>query len=431
MNYQNTIKFIEEQDWKGSVLGLDRMIELMDKLNNPQDKLKFIHVAGTNGKGSCCATLSSILMNAGYKVGTYTSPHLIKYEERFVINGKEISEDDLCRVAAKVKKAAEKMNDKPTVFEVVTAIGFEYFYEQKCDVVVLEVGMGGRLDATNIIKNPLLCVIMNIGLEHTEILGKTLSKIAYEKAGIIKEKSDVVAYDNEKAVLNTFKKVSKERNANLIISDFSKLRIKKEGLTSQIFSYKNYKDIEIALLGKHQFNNACVVLDCVDVLKSKGYKISLKNIKDGFKKTNWDARLSLLCKKPLFILDGAHNPQCAEALKESLPKLLGKKKAVILCGMLADKDYKKVMDMIIPFAKEFVCLTPFSSRALEAKDLAKVLQKKGQKATAVENVQEGIELALNKAHKNGVVLAFGSLYLAGFIAETFPKAYRNYSIEKN
>lgn len=426
MNYQNTIKFIEEQDWKGSVLGLDRMIELMNKLNNPQDKLKFIHVAGTNGKGSCCATLSSILMKAGYKVGTYTSPHLIKYEERFVINGKEISEDDLCRVAAKVKKAAEKMNDKPTVFEVVTAIGFEYFYEQKCDVVVLEVGMGGRLDATNIIKNPLLCVIMNIGLEHTEILGKTLSKIAYEKAGIIKDNSDVVVYDNSKQVIQTIKKVAKQRNANLHLSNFNELVIKEEGMIKQVFDYKNYKNIEISLLGKHQFNNAAVVLECIEVLKSKGYKISETDIKKGLLKTKWDARLSILCKEPLFILDGAHNPQCAESLRDSLPKILKNKKAIVLCGMLADKDYSAVMDMMIPFAKEFVCLTPFSNRALPAKELANVLKGKGQKAVAVDSVEEGIEICLKKANSKGVVLAFGSLYLAGFIEEKFPKVYKKW-----
>lgn len=426
MNYQEMMEYITHTDWKGSSLGLNRMKEIMKGLRNPQDKIHVIHVAGTNGKGSCCAMLHSILKEAGYKVGLFTSPHLIDYEERFIINDEKISRKDFIKVASKVKKVTESMKDQPTEFEILTAIGYEYFYEKKVDVAIMEVGLGGRLDATNVVLSPDLCVLMNIGLEHTEILGDTLSKIAYEKAGIIKEHSKVVAYDNKKEVIDTFKIVAKEKNAELTVADFKEVKIIKEGLNGQIFDYKKYKNIEISLLGKHQFYNAATVIEAIEVLKKNGYKINTKNLRKGLKNTVWDARLSLLSKEPLFILDGGHNPQCAEALKASLPKLLNSKKAVILCGMLKDKDYNAVMDMMIPFAKEFVCLTPFSNRALNAKDLANVLKNKGQKATFADTVEEGIRIALDQAGEKGIVIAFGSLYLAGYIAEKFPMVFQEW-----
>ena len=426
MNYSETMKYITSTDWKGSSLGLDRMATIMKGLHNPQDKIHTIHVAGTNGKGSCCAMLSSVLKQAGYKVGMYTSPHLIDYEERFIIDGKQITKNDFCKVAAKVKKVTDKMSNQPTEFEILTSMCYEYFYEQKVDVAIMEVGLGGRLDATNVISKPDLSIIMNIGLEHTEILGDTLAKIAYEKAGIIKDGCDVVAYNNCKEITDVFKSVSKQRNAKLTLNDPKKIKILAEGLDKQEFNYKNYNNLQLSLLGKHQFNNASVVIEAVEVLKKKGYKINKKSIRNGLRNTNWDARLSVLNDKPLFILDGAHNPQCAEALQASLPKILKRKKAIILCGMLADKDYRLVMDMMIPFAKEFVCLTPFSNRALPAKDLAKVLRKKGQIATPCETVEEGIRLALDKAGEDGIIVAFGSLYLAGYVEEKFNGVYTSW-----
>lgn len=424
MNYQETISFIENTENQKRQKDNKRMETLMSALGNPQDKLHFIHVGGTNGKGSCVASLTSILKEAGYKVGMYTSPHLIKYEERMMVDGKCISRKKLIELASKLKETIEALNIKPTVFEKLTAIGFMYFLEKKCDVVVLEVGLGGRLDATNIIKNPDLCVLMNIGLEHTEVLGDTIEKIAKEKAGIIKRNCDVVAYRSNIKAIKVFKEVVKTKHANLRIVDFNKITIKKEGLNGQAFDYDDLKNIKLSLLGTHQFYNASTIIEACKVLKQKGYKLTNKNIKDGLKNTVWDARLSILNRKPLFILDGAHNPQCAEALKASLPKLLGNKKAIILCGMLKDKDYSSVMKMMIPFAKEFICLTPLSNRALSGKDLANYLIKKKQIASSVNTIDDGIKLALNKAKANDVIIAFGSLYLAGYIAERFDIVYK-------
>lgn len=426
MNKIEAMEFVTSTDWKGSSLGLERMRKIMDKLGNPQNDIHTIHVAGTNGKGSCCASLKFILMDAGYKVGMYTSPHLIDYEERFIIDDKMISEEDFCEAAEMVKKATSRMKDRPTEFEILTAMCFVYFKKMKVDVAIMEVGLGGRLDATNVIAKPDLEIIMNIGLEHTQILGDTLEKIAYEKAGIIKEDSDVVVYDNCKEVLDVFREAAKQRNARLKIADFSKIDIISEGIDRQCFSYGKYKNLKLNLLGKHQFCNAATVIEAIKVLNGKGYKISSKNIRNGFMNAGWDARLSILTREPLFVLDGAHNPQCAAALAESLPAILGKKKAVVLCGMLKDKDYESVMDMMIPFAKEFVTLTPVSPRALTANELAKVLEEKGQKSRACESTEEGIRMALDAAGEDGAVLAFGSLYLAGYIEEKFPEAYAGY-----
>lgn len=424
MNYKESIKYIEYTKNQLRQIDNSRMKKLMKELDNPQDKLSFIHVGGTNGKGSCVASLSSILINAGYKVGMYTSPHLVKYEERMKVNDKCISQKKFAQIAEKVKGVTDKMKETPTVFEKLTAMAFEYFYEAKVDVVVLEVGLGGRLDATNVIKKPDLCILMNIGLEHTEVLGDTISKIAKEKSGIIKENSNVVCYKSSKEAIDIFKEAAKEKHANLRVADFKKIKIKKEGLNGQVFDYGDIKNIELSLLGKHQFKNAATVIEACSALKEIGYKITLNDVKEGLKNVVWDARLSIMCKKPLFILDGAHNPQCTEALKESLPTLLKNKKAIMLCGVLKDKDYKSLMKAMIPFAKEFVCLTPGSYRALKAEDLADELRKKKQVATPVSSIEEGIKLSLTKAKKNGVIVAFGSLYLVGYIHDVFNKLYK-------
>lgn len=417
--YKTAISYIESTNYGLANNSLDRMRKLMSYFNNPQDNLKCIHIAGTNGKGSCCSMLNSILTQANYNVGLFTSPHLINYTERFVINNKEISKNLFSKYVFKVKEASKKLKIDLTTFEILTAIAFLYFNDKKVDIVILEVGLGGKFDATNIINNPVLSIIMNIGLDHTKILGNTKLKIAKEKAGIIKENSNLIVYDNSKNIINVFKKVAKENNTNILVSDFTKIKILNEGINKQTFSYKKYRNIKLSLLGRHQFKNAAVVLDTVDKLIEFGYDINLLNIKNGLRNVLWNARLSVLDYRPLFLLDGAHNPQCASALVESLPKLINNKKIYIICGVLKDKDYKKVMDMFVPFAKEFICLTPYSKRALDNKELANYLNSKGAKSCSANSIKEAIQLAYKKAKKNDVILAFGSLYLAGDILAYF------------
>ena len=421
MANKEIIDFIENRPWFRPLERLDRMQRILEKLGNPHQKLKYIHIAGTNGKGSCSAMITSILMDNGLKVGTFTSPHLIEYNERFCINNIPISDLDFLEIIEKVKKAYNKLDFIPTVFETLTAIGFVYFYLQKVDIVVLEVGLGGRLDATNIIDSSELAIIMNIGLEHTEILGNTLEEIAYEKAGIIKDNGDVVAYQNKNEVLKVFKDVAKKRNSKLKIADFNKINIINEGIDKQLFDYGRLKNIELALLGKHQFYNAATVIEGINVLNKKGYSISDKNIYNGLKNVKWDARLSILNKEPLFILDGAHNPQCALALKESLPSILKNKKAIMIFGTLKDKDYIQTIDLLKNYCKEFICIKPNSNRALGARILANIINNKGIKASYCLSSKNAIKRAFSLANKDDIIIAFGSLYLAGDIKEEFDK----------
>ena len=428
MNRKEAIEYIENRPTQRRE-DLNLMNKLMDELGNPQDSLNFIHVAGTNGKGSCCAMLTSILKEANYKVGTYTSPHLINYEERISINGIEIVSADFCRLVKKVKDVSDKLNILPMFFDILTAVAFLYFKENKCDIVILEVGLGGRLDATNIIKRPIISVIMNIGLEHTQILGDTLEKIACEKLGIVKENSDVVTYENKK-LINIYKKVCKERNANLHFTDFGKVEIISEGINKQLFNYKNYKNIKLSLLGKHQFYNAAVVIECIDLLKEKGFEINEIDLKNGFRNTIWNARLSILSNNPLFILDGAHNPQCAKALVDSLPQIISKQKAIIICGILKDKDYKQIVDELSGYAKEFICLNPNSKKALDKEELFKYISDKNIKATLAKDAKEAINIALDKTQDDDVILACGSLYLAGEIYDNYKKIYKQYLRKK-
>lgn len=421
MNKKEAIEFIENREFQGSCLDLNRIKKLMSKLNNPQNNLKYIHVAGSNGKGSCCAYLTSVLKESGYKVGTYTSPHLEKYEERFSINNENISEKSFCKYVDVLSQVCKTLDFKPRVFELLTAIAFMYFNDEKCDVVVLEVGLGGRLDGTNVIKESLVSVIMNLGLEHTAILGDTIDKIAYEKAGIIKENGDVVCYDLKEGV-DTIKNVAREKNARLIVSTFDELNIKSEGIDKQLFDYKDYKDLRISLLGKHQFYNACVVIETIEVLRKKGFTISNENLRNGLYKTTWDARLSILNRDPLFILDGAHNGQCGKALADSLSSILDNK-ANFIFGVLKDKDYKVIVEFLREYVNEFICVTPLSNRALDNKKLADELNKMGFKTCLASDYKEAIMMALDKKE---ATVACGSLYLAGAINANFIDAYKSY-----
>ena len=423
MTKEEAIGYIENYGWSTTRLGLERTQELLRRVGDPQKKLKFIHVAGSNGKGSTCAMLARILELSGYRVGMYISPYIQEFCERIQINGEYIDGDSLARITEYVMGEAEQMEDHPSQFELVTAIGMIYFLEQGVDIVVLEVGMGGALDSTNAIDAPEVAVITNIGLEHTEYLGNTLEEIASTKAGIIKTGCHAVCYDGAPVVTEVIKSVCKEKDVPLRCVDFSRLTPVSESLDGQKFLWDG-KKYDLALLGEHQLHNAATVLNVIEALKERGWKVTAKAIKEGLKTVKWPARLEILGRKPLFILDGGHNPQCAEALANSLDKLLGGRKATFLLGVLADKDYPTMMDMMMPYAAEFVCLTPDSRRALPAKDLAEWFRNKGAKAEAADDFVSGIKIAEKKAGKNGTVVCFGSLYLAGHIRTEYAKLHK-------
>ena len=410
MTGTEAVEYIHSITWLGSKPGLERTFELLELMGNPQEKLKFVHIAGTNGKGSTTAMTASILQQAGYRVGMFTSPCIYKFNERIQVNGENIPDEDLAEITEYVKPLAASMEDHPSEFELVSCIGFEYFLRQKCDIIVLEVGMGGLLDSTNVIPVPEVAVLTNIGLDHTDFLGNTLAEIAETKAGILKEGGDAVLYPSASEVENTVERICKERNVRLHKADFAKLTRKAHSLEGQVFDYAQRKDLELPLLGEHQLHNAAVVLTIIDILIEKGWKISEEHIREGLRTASWPGRFQIMRKDPLFIIDGGHNPQCIEALVKNIQDYLADQKVIVLSGVLADKDYGEMYQPVLPFVREFVCITPPSPRKLEAGELAKHLQQKGATATAVETIPEGVRLAVEKAGRDGVVLCFGSLY---------------------
>ncbi len=421
MNVNEAIEYIHSNFWKGSIPGLERTQELLAKMGNPEKKLKYIHIAGTNGKGSTAAMTASILQQAGYRVGLYTSPYIYRFHERMQVNGVEISDEDLIAVTEYVKPLAQSMTQSPTEFELVCAIAFEYFLRQNCDIVVLEVGMGGAWDATNVIECPEVAVITNIGLDHTDVLGSTVEEIAATKAGIFKEGGNAVIYRGLDSVEKVFEDICAERNIKLKKADFDSLKLHSHGLEGQVFDCGNRKNLELPLLGIHQLKNASVVLGIIDTLIEKGWNISEENIRNGLKFARWPGRFDIVGRDPLFIIDGGHNPQCIEALVVNIQDYLTGRKVIALTGVLADKDYGDMYKPVSRLVQEFVCITPDNPRRLMAEELAAHLQSVGAKATACETVEDGVRMARQLAGSDGVVLCFGSLYSIGSIKEALDR----------
>ena len=417
MNAIEAIEYIHSVCWKGSIPGLGRTQELLSKMGNPEKKLKFVHIAGTNGKGSTAAMTASILQQAGYKVGLYTSPYIYRFHERMQVNGVQISDEDLAAVTEYVQPFAQSMAESPTEFELVCCIAFEYFLRKNCDIVVLEVGMGGAFDATNVIEAPEVAVITNIGLDHTDFLGNTLEEIAATKAGIFKEGGNAVIYRGTPGVEKVFEDICAERNVSLRKADFDSLNLLSHGLEGQTFDCGARKALALPLLGIHQRNNAAVVLSGNDTLIDKGWNITEENIREGMRTVSWPGRFDIVGREPLFIIDGGHNPQCIEALVVNIRDYLTDKKVIALTGVLADKDYADMYKPVMPYVREFVCVTPPNPRKLEAAELAKHLQGVGAKATACASIEEGVRTARALAGHDGVVLCFGSLYTIGSIKE--------------
>ena len=422
MNVNEAIEYIHSVCWKGSIPGLGRTQKLLEKMGNPEKNLKFIHIAGTNGKGSTAAMTASILRKAGYRTGLYTSPFIYRFHERMQVNGEEISDEELAAVTEYVKPLAQSMEESPTEFELVCCIAFEYFKRQKCDMVVLEVGMGGAFDATNVIETPEVAVITNIGLDHTEVLGDTVEKIAETKAGIFKEGGHAVVYRSTPSVEEVFERVCAQRNVSLKKADFDGLNLRSHGLEGQIFDCGKRKELFLPLLGDHQLHNAAVVLAVADTLIEKGWNLTEENIRDGLRDTRWPGRFDIMQHDPLFIIDGGHNPQCIEALVKNIRDYLEGKNLIILTGVLADKDYADMYKPVMPYARKFVCITPPSPRKLEAVDLAAHLRAAGADAMACESIDDGVRTAMELAGKDGVVLSFGSLYSIGAIRDALEEA---------
>ena len=421
MTINEVLDYIHSVCWKGMMPGLERVTELLDKMGNPQKDLKFVHIAGTNGKGSTAAMTASILRKAGYRTALYTSPYIYQFGERMQVDGELIPDDELIAITEYVKPLADTMAETPTEFELITAIAFEFFKRRKCDIVVLEVGLGGLLDATNVISTPEVAVITNIGLDHTDILGNTLDEIAFNKAGIIKENGHAVIYRGTPGVEKVFEDTCRERNTKLKKADFEDLKLKSHDLFEQVFDCGEYKDIHLPLLGDHQLHNAAVVLAIAETLQEIGWKITKQNIYDGIRDVSWPGRFDIVCRDPLFIIDGGHNPQCLEALVKNIQDYLTGRRVIALTGVLADKDYGDMYKPVLPYIEQFVCVTPPNPRRLIATELAEHLQNVGAKATACDTIPEGVKKAMELAGSDGVVLCFGSLYTIGDIRSALPE----------
>ena len=413
MTYNEALQYIHSICWKGSKLGLDRTRELLGKLGNPEKQLKFIHIAGTNGKGSCAAMLSSILEEAGYHTGLYTSPFINRFNERMQIDHQCIPDDELAELTEYIRPFADGMEDSPTEFELITALAMVYFARHKCDIVVLEVGMGGELDSTNIIDVPEAAVIMAMGLDHVKELGPTMADIARAKAGIIKEGGDVVIYGGNPEADPVFEEVCAQRSAKLHKADFSAIVPGPFGLDGQSFSYGAWKDLQIPLVGVYQMRNAAVVLETVQVLRGKGWHISDAAVAIGLKNTRWPARFEVLRRDPVFIVDGGHNPHGIRATAESLQRLFPGKKFTFVTGVMADKDVESILGLIVPLADQFFTVRPDNPRAMSAEELADRIRAMGAKATPCESVAAGVARAVEAEGKDGVACALGSLYMSG------------------
>ena len=413
MTLQEALDYIHSVNWRGSIPGLSRTRELLGKLGDPQNGLKFVHVAGTNGKGSTCAMLANILQQSDYRTGLYTSPYINRFNERMQVNGKPISDDELCEITEMIRPLASEMADVPTEFELVTCIGFEFFARQNCDIVVLECGMGGEFDATNVIQTPECAVMCTIGLDHMQVLGNTHTEIARTKAGIFKPGGTCVTYPTLPEVEALYSEIAGERSLHWARAEFARLHPVSHSLLGQDFSYDGFGDLHLSLLGRNQLHNAALVLRVVEVLRQKGWRIPDEAVRKGLSTVSWPGRFELLRRDPDFIADGGHNVQCMLSLRENLLDYLPGRNIVAVTGVMADKDYEKMYLPMLPLIRSFVTVEPPNPRALPAEELARTLELLGGEAQSAPSVEAGTLLALEQAKPGDAVLAFGSLYMLG------------------
>ena len=416
MTYTECLTFIHSLDRFGSVPGLERISELLSLVGNPQEKLKFIHIAGTNGKGSVTMYCASVLKKAGYKVGAYISPFVVDFRERIQFCGEYISEGELCEVIEEIMPHYEDMKSRGlqiTEFELITAAAFLFFFKKECDVVCLEVGLGGRFDATNVIFSPIVSVIVSISFDHVNILGDSLEKIAFEKCGIIKPTCPVVTYpEQDDDVLAVIMEQCAIKGCRLFVPSMASVEVISDELFDTKFRFGRF-EFAPKLLGKHQIKNAITAVQALEVVRSSGFSISDEDIQYGINSTVFPARMEILSKDPLVIVDGAHNLSGAQTLADSLKRL--PEKPTIVMGMLADKDFESVVELIAPLGSEFVAVTPNNPRKLDCKELCRVAER-FSKATYFEDYSAAIDYALEKGK---AVVICGSLYLASDMRRVF------------
>lgn len=420
MTYEEARAYLDSVPQFGIEFSLKALKCLLKELGNPQNDLKFVHIAGTNGKGSVLAFMSTILSKGGYRTGRYVSPTVVTYLERIQVDGIMITEEEFGGIVSQVRKASICMEARgessPTVFEAETAAAFLYFKKMQCDLVVLETGLGGTLDATNVVEHTLVAAFTAISRDHMGVLGDTLEEIGANKAGIIKRGCQVVTGLQKPEVMEVLEKKAKEEHSCFRVLYPHKAEILEESWSGQRFTYEGWENMELSLAGRHQIANAITVLGIVEALRSAGYLIPEHAVRAGLAHTSWPGRFSCICKNPLFLVDGAHNEEAAQRLKDSVERYFPGRRLVLIMGVFKDKEYHKIAEIMAPLAERiFTVSLPDKDRSLEADELKKAVGSYCKETVAMRSIEEAVERALAVAKKDHVVLAFGSLSYLGQI----------------
>ena len=422
MNYEQALEYIHAVQWAGHKPGLSRTRTLLAALGDPQRQLRFVHIAGTNGKGSTAAMMASCLRKAGYRVGLYTSPFINRFNERIQVDGQQIGDQELVELVEKVRPAAETMTDVPTEFEIITALGMLYFAQRQCDVVVLEVGLGGTLDSTNVIDRPECAVITALGMDHVKELGPTLADIAAAKAGIIKEGCPVVSYGGVPEADAVIRRVAAEKHAQLTEVDFGRLQVDGGDLDRVTFDFDGLDRVRLPLIGSYQPRNAALAITALRVMREKGWNIPESAIRAGLETVQWAGRFELLRHHPAFVLDGSHNSHGMTATVQSLRDRFPGQKFVFLVSIMADKDVDKMLELLAPLAVRFVTVAAHTPRAMPAQTLAEHIRRYGCTAEAAPTIEAVVKRAVELGGE-GPVCALGTLYFSGDVRKAFAEQF--------
>ena len=430
LTLDDAINYYHSMERFGIRPGLENIGALCKRLGDPQKRLHCVHVAGTNGKGSTCTEIASVLTKAGYKTGLYTSPYVIEFRERIRLDGEMIGAKDLVSITNTVRSAVEALSTEGiciTEFEAVTAAAFLYYAEQRCDIVVLETGLGGRFDSTNIIEDPLCCVITSVSLDHTKILGDTLEQIAFEKCGIIKQGRPVITGATQKTpVLETIRRVAESRSSRLILADPTSFQLEQADITGSTVKYRGIS-LHIPFPGTHQLENASLSISAIEFLNQIGYHISDTDLAAGISFASIPARIEIVSRSPLVILDGSHNDGSTAALADTLQTYLQKKRILAVMGMMADKDCRKALDNLLPYLAKVIAVTPSNPRSMPAEQFRQLVESSNVPCEVADDPRQGVKLAFMQMASYDALLVCGSLYLAADVRNTLFEWKEQYS----
>lgn len=421
MSMDKVISYVNTNRGNGKKKNLNRMNYLLNQLGNPHEDLNYVHITGTNGKGSTSSILQEILLESGLTVGLFTSPHLEVVNERIRLNKQNISDNDFIQIINQMEpiilQVESELNESFYAFELLTVATFLYFQKTKPDIVILEAGIGGRLDSTNVIKEAEVSLITSIGLDHTATLGDTKELITLEKVQILKNKGQLVVGPIENKLKKIIQEWSEKVNGKVTFIDREIIEVQKQNLNFQEFSYKGWKNLKLSLLGNHQIENACLVLEACKILIDKGYPITEKSIRTGLGQVSWPGRLEKIQENPLFYIDGAHNPASVGRLVETIEDVFPDQKIYFIIGMMADKNYEQMIDQVTHLAKEFIFISPDSSRGFNLQEAVRIGKNRGIPSQAKNTIEELFQYVDQDIPKEAIVLQFGSLYLVGMIKE--------------